>query len=284
MLELTRTVRFCPDPQRRDTPPRANTFAAWPAMRGLGRYYELQVRCAGEADPVTGYFMNITHIDAAVREHALPAIEQALAVGAGCDVPLGSLMRRLCTLLDQPLHQSVVELRLVLTPYYSIQATVEQGRDITTMSHVTIREQFEFSAAHRLHVPGYSDQKNREIFGKCNNPTGHGHNYRLEVAVRAPIDDAGHVAPVEQLDALVDREVIQKLDHKHLNCDVPQFENLNPSVEHIAKVIWDMLAAPAAAAELMLEEVRVWETGKTVCTYRGPGARAEGLTSQAAGR
>ncbi len=268
VVELTRTVRFCLDgqPAQADRQAHAirNSFSAWPAMRGLGRYYELLVRCRGDVDPQTGYFINIKHIDAAVRDGILPLLEQKVASSADASAqPMGQLMREMIEKLQPALHQSVVMLQLQLTPCHSLSIG---SRD---MDHVLIRQQFEFSAAHRLHVPDYSDERNRDIFGKCNNPSGHGHNYKLEVCLRSPIDAKGHTCPVQAIDDLVDQTVIQKLDHKHLNIDVPQFASLNPSVENIAQVIHTMLIAEVAALGVELDEVSVWETGKTVCTYRG---------------
>jgi 6-pyruvoyltetrahydropterin/6-carboxytetrahydropterin synthase len=277
MLELSRTVRFCLNadgPRDAASAPKDNTFAAWPAMRGLGRYYELDVRCAGEADPTTGYFMNIKRIDAAVRDHALPELQRLiLDPTPATQLPMGWLMQRLFELLQPALDDSVVCLELRLTPMYRL--VIERG----AMDRVTLRQQYEFSAAHRLHVPSMSEQANRELFGKCNNPAGHGHNYRVEVAVSVPIDARGDIPAVEQLDAVVNEHVIEMLDHKHLNKDVPQFGDLNPSVEHIAQVIWQMLAGPVAGLDVTsrtrLEAVSVWETEKTVCTYRGPGGNGD---------
>jgi 6-pyruvoyltetrahydropterin/6-carboxytetrahydropterin synthase len=278
MLELRRTVRFCLSD---GTPtaagahplgsPRTNTYSAWPAMRGLGRYYELHVTCRGHADPTTGYFLNIKQIDEAVREHVLPDLEAWVTAPHHCasDTPMGELMRRVCVRLDEHLRGTVAEVALQLTPRYSLTIRSDD------MDRVTVRQQYEFSAAHRLHVEGKSDEENRRIFGKCNNPAGHGHNYRVEVAVSARVDPEGHALSVEELDALIDRHAIQKLDHKHLNADVPQFAagRLNPSVENIAKVVWEMLEDKLADAGPMpdtrLEAVTVWETEKTACTYRG---------------
>ena len=135
------------------------------------------------------------------------------------------------------------------------------------MQHVILRQQYEFAAAHRLHVPTLSDEENRQIFGKCNNPSGHGHNYQVEVAVKCPIDGDGHIATVNMIDALVDREIMERLDHKHLNEDVDAFADLNPSVENIAKVIYDWLVVAMRNENLELEVISVWETGKTRCTY-----------------
>lgn len=270
MLELSRRVRFCvndPVAQLPATPGRrSNTFAAWPAMHGLGRYYELNIRCRGEADAQTGYFINIRQIDQAVRDHALPLFQQAVAQpDGGATVPLGRLLRQVTETLQPPLRGTVIAVELCLTPTYALTM---RSND---MASVVIEQQYEFSAAHRLHVPELTETENRDIFGKCNNPAGHGHNYRVRVAVRVGIDEHGRSLSVQALDDLVDEHVIQPLDHKHLNLDVPQFADLNPSVENIARVIWGMLEKPLSALPQApaLEAVSVWETQKTVCTYRG---------------
>jgi len=265
VLALSRTVRFCLDDGGPADPPRHNTFSAWPPPRGLARYYELEVGCAGRADPTTGYFINIRHIDTAVRDHALPVLHAALATGRDADVPMGALLRDLLAAVNPALDGSATRLALALTPRvrYAIRSH--------DMDHVIIAQQYEFSAAHRLHVPALSDAENREVFGKCNNPAGHGHNYTVEVAVACPIDAHGRTLDVAALDAAVGTHAIARLDHKHLNTDVPQFAQLNPSVENIVKVVWGMLAEPIAALGpgTRLDQVRVWETGKTVCAYRG---------------
>lgn len=239
-------------------------------MRGLGRYYELEACYAGQVDPITGYSLDIKRIDRAVQERVLPYLEGLLAAGsdAGASAPMGQVMRRIGALLQEALGGAVAEVRLALTPFYSLQW---RSRD---MDRVIVRQQYEFAAAHRLHAAELNDQENRRVFGKCNNPSGHGHNYRVEVAVRVPIDPAGGVTPVEELDAVVDSQVIQKLDHKHLNLDVPQFARLNPSVENITREVYRMLAPAIRKMGAELEEISVWETSKTVCTYRGEDAPA----------
>jgi len=262
MLELTRTVRMCLNANGcGDSSPKDNTFSAWPAMRGLGRYYELDITCRGVADAQTGYFINIRDIDAAVRTRVLPELCRQVEADAD-NTPMGTLMHRIIGLLQDDLRQSVIRAELALTPFLRYAA------EVNNMNTVLIKQQYEFSAAHRLHAAGLSDEENKAVFGKCNNPSGHGHNYRVEVAARCNLDDQGRSVCPADLDRAVNTHCIDKLDHKHLNRDVPQFAAQNPSVENITLVIWDMLKdnLPQGAA---LDEVRVWETGKTVCSYRG---------------
>jgi len=264
MVHLRRTVRFClNDPREAEAgdTERHNGFAGWPPMRGLGRYYQLHVHCAGEPDAQTGYLINIKEVDRAFAGTGLPYLQQLLA--SGQPVALGRAITTLLERLQTALGGTIRSLRWDMTPFYNLTL----GSD--DMDAVVMRQQFDFSAAHRLHVPELSEEENRRLFGKCNNPAGHGHNYRLEVAVRAPIDAQGDVISVDALDALVDEAVIQKLDHKNLNVDVPAFAQLNPSVENIAKVIHGMLGSRVAQLGVTLQEVSVWETDKTVCTYRG---------------
>ncbi len=139
-------------------------------------------------------------------------------------------------------------------------------------SVVELAQSFEFSASHRLHCPEFDDSTNRRIFGKCNNPEGHGHNYRLDVAVAVPLDAPPAGQPgfgLMRLEAIVDQVVVQRFDHRHLNRDCPEFASTNPSVEHIARTCHDLLAEPIRAAGAELRRVTVWETEKTRCTYPG---------------
>jgi 6-pyruvoyltetrahydropterin/6-carboxytetrahydropterin synthase len=278
MLELSRTVRLGLSPDLADDAlPRRNTFSAWPPVRGLGRYLEVHVTCRGEADPRTGYFINIKDIDTAVREHALPVLRSAVA-GDAEGMPMGRLLDDLLAAVQPALGGHVAELGLQLSPFLSMSATApggalpETSKKGVAVTEVLIRQQYEFSAAHRLHVPELSDAQNRATFGKCNNPAGHGHNYRVQVAVAAAVSPDGRTLEPAALDAVVDEHLIDELDHQHLNEDVPAFAELNPSVENIVRVAWDMLADPLAAAlpGCRLDELTVWETGKTSCTYRGP--------------
>lgn len=110
------------------------------------------------------------------------------------------------------------------------------------MPKVTVHRKEHFNAAHRLFNSSWSDDKNDEIFGKCNNPNGHGHNYELVVSLTGEVNDTtGFVYDLKKLSDLIEKKVLDRLDHKNLNLDVTEFKNLNPTAENIAIVIYNLL-------------------------------------------
>ena len=107
---------------------------------------------------------------------------------------------------------------------------------------ITVCRKEQFNAAHRLFNPGWPDEKNERVFGKCNNPNFHGHNYELIVKLSGePDPDTGYVYDLKKLSDLIKEYVLNKIDHKNLNLDVKEFENLNPTAENIAIVIYNIL-------------------------------------------
>ncbi|HEY4327553.1 MAG TPA: 6-carboxytetrahydropterin synthase [Mucilaginibacter sp.] len=107
---------------------------------------------------------------------------------------------------------------------------------------VTICRKFHFNAAHRLYNAHWTDERNQEVFGKCNNPNYHGHNYDLIVKVTGEIDpDTGFVMDIKALKEIVEQAVTERFDHKNLNLDLPEFATLNPTAENIAVVIYHLL-------------------------------------------
>ncbi|WP_373074592.1 6-pyruvoyl tetrahydropterin synthase family protein [Zeaxanthinibacter enoshimensis] len=125
-----------------------------------------------------------------------------------------------------------------------------------------------FNAAHRLYRPDWDEEKNNAVFGKCNNPNFHGHNYELIVSVTGPIDkETGMVIDLKDLKDLIRSEVEDAFDHKNLNLEVPEFAKLNPTAENIAVVIWDKLK-PHLKEEQELEVV-LYETPRNFVTYSG---------------
>jgi 6-pyruvoyltetrahydropterin/6-carboxytetrahydropterin synthase len=109
---------------------------------------------------------------------------------------------------------------------------------------VSVFRKAHFNAAHRLHNPNFSEEKNREIFGLCNNPNYHGHNYELEVKITGEIDpETGYVLDLGWLSNVIKTEIEDRFDHKNLNLDTAEFKDLNPTAENIVVVIWQILRA-----------------------------------------
>ena len=230
-------------------------------MSGLGAYYEVHLTCQGTPDAETGYLMNISRIDDIVRREVIPVIQDAFVHHPATEP--AHLIVDLFQRARAALSDTAYELVWRLTPYYSLSINIED------MSHVRMSQQFEFAASHRLHATALSDTENRAIFGKCNNEHGHGHNYRLEVAVEIapPADAAGPPSmTLDQLEQIVHDTVIRRFDHRNLNVELPEFAGRNPSVENIAAVIHDLLDGPLNRPGSRLHHVTVWETAKTSCT------------------
>ncbi len=131
-----------------------------------------------------------------------------------------------------------------------------------------LTRRYRFSASHRLHSPSLSAEENRVIFGKCNNPYGHGHDYVLDVTVQGPLDaETGRVVDLEYLDSLVRREVLEPFEHCNLNTDIREFAKVVPTSENIAVEIGRRLRKAWAAAfgpEPVLAKVRVYETRRNI--------------------
>lgn len=131
---------------------------------------------------------------------------------------------------------------------------------------VSIYRREHFNAAHRLHNPEWDDTKNNQVFGKCNNPNYHGHNYEMEVKITGePATDTGFVINLKLLSDIIKESIIEKLDHKNLNLDVPEFKYRNPTVENIAIVVYDILREKIDS-HLGLQ-VRLYETPRNFAEY-----------------
>jgi 6-pyruvoyltetrahydropterin/6-carboxytetrahydropterin synthase len=257
MHRLTREVRFGIDVSTDEIVDGRNGFAGRPALTGLGHYFEFRLSLVGPIDPLSNYLRNITEIDRAVRTTLIPHF-RGVALHRR---PLAQSSAMHCVQLLE--HQNALpaatidaaELRL--SPFLTF-AWRRQEPTMIRLSH-----RFEFSAAHRLHNPQLTGEQNVATFGKCNNPHGHGHNYELQVTVAGTPDATGQLVPVGRLEHIVEQHVIADLDHKHLNIEVPEFRELNPSVENIAMVIYRKLRPHLPG----LSSVTVWETPKTWCEY-----------------
>ena len=133
---------------------------------------------------------------------------------------------------------------------------------------VTITRRLLFNAAHRVHNPALSDAENQAIFGKCNNPNWHGHNYTLDVSITGPVDErTGYVIDLSVLKAIVEREVVSKVDHRNFNLEVDFMRGVIPTTENIVVQMWRVLAPAIAPARLT--RLVLWETPHNYVEYDG---------------
>jgi 6-pyruvoyltetrahydropterin/6-carboxytetrahydropterin synthase len=286
MHRLTREIRFAvnaiDDEQLAHAP--ANSYGGYPSLTGLGHYFTLAATVEGALDPHSSYLLNIRHIDARLRETALPLIAgrvRAGTFGGGGTVLIEvfEAVRRLgfgrpgrsaqdgspdAPAAPPPAGPRLHGLTLRLSPFQSWCILARE------YPMIRLSQMFEFAATHRLHNPALSDAANREIFGKCNNPHGHGHNYQLQVTLAGAPDANGVLVNVPAWERIVAETVIDRFDHKNLNVELPEFRDLIPSVENIAQVIYRLLKPHLSFPHAREPGVTVWETPKTWCEYSEP--------------
>jgi 6-pyruvoyltetrahydropterin/6-carboxytetrahydropterin synthase len=136
------------------------------------------------------------------------------------------------------------------------------------MPVVSITRLLRFNAAHRVHNPALSDDENVRLFGKCNNPNWHGHNYTLEITVAGEVDPkTGYVIDLGELKRIGERELVDQMDHKNLNLDVPFLKGIIPTTENLVLACWRILAPKVAPARLA--KLKLWETENHYVEYEG---------------
>lgn len=263
VFRLTREVRFAVNRGHADVHGgKGNSYAGMPPVLGLGQYLAIQVTLEGEPDPRVQYVTNIKSIDAAVRERAVELVRRHVEQDASHAAEPARLVAALCEVLrhgwDGP---TLYGLALRLSPFLSYSALIRE------LPMVRLSQKFEFSASHRLHSPRLSDEQNRSVYGKCNNPHGHGHNYEVQVTLRGEPDPRGVLIDIPAFERIVGQTVIDRFDHKHLNLETAEFRDVIPSVENIAKVIYHLLKPEFEKERARLASVTVWETPKTWSEY-----------------
>jgi len=263
---LARKVRFSLNPMLSEDRPGANSFASNPPGEGLCIFLQLAVTLAGRADPLTGMVVNVFDIDRIVRRQAVPLLSEQIRsrFRRGCSVDFTNLAK-LCemvsdTLADKFERAELKEVALSLNPFR------EMSIDCEDHTMVYFSEKFEFAAMHRLWDRQLSERENLELFGKCANPSGHGHNYVIEVKLAIPAEQTRF--SVGRFQQLVQDNLLRLLDHKNLNADVAELGSRNPTIENIAEFAWGKLAGKFDEARLHC--VTVWETDRTACSYFGP--------------
>ena len=155
--------------------------------------------------------------------------------------------------------------RLTLDIHKSLGIT----RDSEEPEMIQITTKYELAASHRLWNRKWDEQRNRQMFGKCSNPAGHGHNYLLEVTISGQPDaETGRVASPDDIDMIVREQIIERFDHKNINEDTHEFAERMPTVENMAQVFWERLVGRFDHAQLV--RIKLWETSSTYAEYYGP--------------
>ncbi len=264
MHKLGRAVRFSINPLLAQSTAGFNSYASKPCGEGLSFYLNLWVEVAGGVDPDTAFVVNVTQIDRSVRRFVVPIFDEHIRKEFGrgehvCLLKICGVLRQAWAVLGGKFGSAELsKLRLELNPFRTV--AIESG----DMEVFYFSEKFEFAAMHTLWNKKFSEEKNFEVFGKCANPAGHGHNYVVEVTVqRAGGDDGFRVADFERI---VNEEFVSLVDHKNLNVDVAEFGEKNPTVENIAAFAWERLTGKFGGSEL--SSITVWETDRTYCVYQ----------------
>ena len=265
MHKLARQVRFSINPFLPEDSPGFNSFASNPAGEGLSVFFELCAEVSGDIEPATGFVVNVLDIDKNVRQHVVPIFAERIRKDFSSGRHIG--FSEIAELLKSAWLQlagkfkpaELNELSLALNPFRKLAVTCEDCKMIY------FSEKFEFDATHKLWNDDFSNEKNFEVFGKCANPSGHGHNYIVEVTIKISPERAGF--KIGEFERTVDGELIKLLDHKNLNVDVARFGKVNPTVENLAVFAWEKLADKFGKETPHC--ITVWETDKTYCSYYG---------------
>lgn len=229
---------------------------------GHGHNYKVEVTITGPVNPATGMVTNIQTIKSFLRE----VLEEVDHKNLNLDIPYfktllpttENLSRYLWGKLEAKLPHLLVRIRLHEDENVWVEYTgvVQLGRS------------YRFSSAHRLHSPELSEKANAELYGKCNNPNGHGHNYVLQVIVEGkPDSKTGQLAGLHRLDEFVREQILEPWDHHYLNEDVPDFKGVITSGENILKVVWSKLNDNLPEGKLVA--LKLGETSNAFFEYYG---------------
>lgn len=264
-VSLTRKISFSsghrywnPD---LSAPENRQCFGAWASPFNHGHNYICFVTTSGDIQESNGMVVNIKFIDDILKEKVLKIYDQKsindeIAEFANLSPSLENIMRDLWQRIapSLPPEVSLDHLKLEETPL--LYAELDQH------NKMTLTRTYEFAASHRLNASGLSHEENLRLFGKCNNPNGHGHNYMLEVTVGGEVDpSSGMLVDIEALDSAVNSLVVDRYDHKSLDLDVPELVGKNTTSEIVALTIFNQLEGKLPAR---LERVRLWETARNM--------------------
>ena len=240
-------------------------FGPWASPFNHGHNFILDVTVEGEIDPTHGMVVNIKRIDDVLRDRIVSQFDQRsindqIPHFANRAPSLENLLAYIQAELAQPdtlpLEVALAGIRLEEMPGF--YGELEQGK-------MTLTRTYEFAASHRLDSPHLDPATNLDLFGKCNNPAGHGHNYVLEVTVEgSPDPRTGMMVDLGELDRVVEEEVVGRYDHKNLNEDIPEFAGKTTTSEVVSQEIFNRLNSKLQALNSKLSRIRLWETARNM--------------------
>lgn len=262
---MTRTVTFSAGHRywfsHRSDLENRQLFGPWASPFSHGHNYVLHVTVEGEVNQANGMIVNIKDVDAVLKSQLLP---QFVNRSLNDEVPyfstkaptveniLGYIWSEIQR-IGLPVEARLTGIKLEETP--TLYGEYDGMK--TTLTRI-----YEFAASHRLHAPALSEAENLKLFGKCNNPNGHGHNYVLEVTVGGTPDEAtGMVCSIDALDSIVNEQVVERYDHRNLNEDIPEFSGRATTSELVSMEIFARLKDSVPA---QLERVRLYETARNM--------------------
>ncbi len=241
-------------------------FGKWASPFNHGHNYVLDVTVEGAVDQSTGMVVNIKLIDDILKARIVSqfdgkSINDEIPYFLTRSSSLENLLQYVANDLSEPgaLPQEVrlVSVRLEEMPTFFAELYLDQDPPMITLTRT-----YEFAASHRLHSLALSDLENLELFGKCNNPAGHGHNYVLEVSVTGdPDTSTGMLVNLEELDKVIEERVVDRYDHKNLNVDLPELVGKTTTSEVVAVEIFRLLQGHLP---VKLQRVRLHETARNM--------------------
>lgn len=248
-----------------------------PSGNGRVRVFAFSVEATvdGPVDSASGMVVNLADMKTEIRRLVVQPLEGLVLDGEN-GRPEARTPEQLAVLVRDRLAEGIGgcglrRVRLVEPATLVVDFPTGNGEEMD------VTRIYEFSASHRLHSAALSDDENRRIFGKCNNPAGHGHNYVLEVTVRGTAPEgSGELLTAGAFDRIVEEQIVDRWDHRNLNEDLEDFAGVNPTAEEIARVAWGRLEAPLneAAPPARLHRVKLRETDRNHVEYFGPEAEA----------
>jgi 6-pyruvoyltetrahydropterin/6-carboxytetrahydropterin synthase len=249
-------------------------FGKWSSYEGHGHNYRVEVTVAGNVDPVTGMVVNISDVSLALKKYVLDVLDgkflnREVEYFKMNPPTVENIGRWVAGAVDPHLPENGKLRQVKLWEMETLWSCINI-KNTGTMS-TSLTRAYDFSASHRLHSKQLSDEENRTLFGKCNNPNGHGHNYGIEVTISGEPDPlTGMIYSLEELDRIVEEEVLLPFDHKYLNLDVEDFAYVNPTSEMLSVVIWHRLSKRLpTTGDLRMSSVVVTETARNSFEYRG---------------